>query len=108
LAADRDRRPRDAQALAERVTAYRSGVQERLRRAELERAAAQAKAQEARKRQRLTVLLSVTGLLLLAVGGLVAWLVYQQQAAASTVNNGPSRPSWRNWSGGAACWREAA
>ncbi len=39
-------RPRDAQAVASALTAYLDGVQERLRRAELERAAAEARAAE--------------------------------------------------------------
>jgi tetratricopeptide (TPR) repeat protein len=45
LSAERERRPRDAGALAERVAAYRAEVQQRLRRAELERAAAEARAE---------------------------------------------------------------
>jgi tetratricopeptide (TPR) repeat protein len=48
LAADREQRPPDATAVAESVRAYRHGVEERLQRAELERAAAAARAEEAR------------------------------------------------------------
>src|SRR5262249_38311327 len=48
LAADAADRPRDAGAVAREVTTYLTGVQERLRAAELERAAAQAKAEEAK------------------------------------------------------------
>ena len=47
LAAEAEDRPRDAGAVAERLTAYLAGVQERLRAAELARAAEQARADEA-------------------------------------------------------------
>jgi serine/threonine protein kinase len=50
LASDREGRPRDAETVVKRVAAYQAEVQERLRRAELERAAAQVKAREERKR----------------------------------------------------------
>ncbi|HWE39004.1 MAG TPA: tetratricopeptide repeat protein [Isosphaeraceae bacterium] len=46
LAPERDDRPRDAGAVAGRMTAYLAGVQDRLRAAEIERAAAQARAEE--------------------------------------------------------------
>jgi serine/threonine-protein kinase len=49
LAAEPDDRPRNAGAVAEEVKAYQAGVQERLRAAERERSAAQARAKEARK-----------------------------------------------------------
>jgi tetratricopeptide (TPR) repeat protein len=48
LAAEAADRPRDAGEVAARVTAYRTGVEQRLRQAEVERAAAQARAEEAR------------------------------------------------------------
>jgi Flp pilus assembly protein TadD len=51
LCAERDVRPRNASVVAGRVTAYLAAVQEQLRAAEVERAAAQAKAQEAEARQ---------------------------------------------------------
>jgi eukaryotic-like serine/threonine-protein kinase len=47
LAAEADERPRDAGELARRMTAYLSGVQDRLRAAELARAAEEARAEEA-------------------------------------------------------------
>jgi serine/threonine protein kinase len=65
LARDRDQRSRDASALAQAVTAYQTGVQERLRRAELERAAAEVKAREERKRRRIRLALQGSMLLLL-------------------------------------------
>jgi serine/threonine-protein kinase len=90
LAPEPQRRPPDAAAVAERLTAYLAGVEERLRRAELEKAAAQAKAEEARARvraerraRRLTVGLAVAVLAVvvsLAVGGL--WLQRQQAEEA--------------------------
>src|SRR5436305_331130 len=46
LAAERDDRPRDAAAVARAVTAHLLGVEERARRAELERAAAEARAEQ--------------------------------------------------------------
>src|SRR5262249_11676008 len=52
LAAERKDRPADAGALAAELTAHLESVEARLRRAELERAQAQVKAAEGRKRQR--------------------------------------------------------
>jgi serine/threonine-protein kinase len=62
-------RPGDGGAVAEAVTAYLNGVQERLRRAELERAASQARALEERRRRRVTAALAAAVLLLFVVGG---------------------------------------
>jgi serine/threonine protein kinase len=50
LAAKKEDRPRDAGAVAQRVSAYLAGVQQRLHAAELERAAAQARAEESAKK----------------------------------------------------------
>jgi serine/threonine-protein kinase len=50
LVPQREDRPRNAVAVAEQVTAYLVGVQERLRQAEVERAAAQAREEEAHAR----------------------------------------------------------
>src|SRR5262249_57740098 len=52
LAPDRADRPRDAGAVAAAVAAYEEGVQQRLRQAELERARAQVREAEERKRRR--------------------------------------------------------
>ena len=49
LAAEPSGRPRDARDMAPRITAYRAGVQERLRAAELARVEAQARAEEEAK-----------------------------------------------------------
>jgi tetratricopeptide (TPR) repeat protein len=80
LAADPADRPPSAGAVAEAVTAYLDSVAERLRRAEQEWAAAQVKAQEERKRRKLTLALAaaVMGVVLVG-GGSAFWL--QRQAA---------------------------
>ncbi len=69
LAAEPIDRPRDAGAVADALTAYLDGVQERLHEAELAGAAAKAKAVEEIKRRRLTVALAATVLLALTAGG---------------------------------------
>ena len=53
LAAERERRPRNAGEVTRRLTAYLTGVQERLRTAELARVEAQARAEEAQARARI-------------------------------------------------------
>ncbi len=81
-------RPRDAGVVAERVTAYRAGVQARLRTAELERAAAEARTTEARAKfaaerraRRLTIGLAaaVLSAVLAGTGGLL-WLRHEHAA----------------------------
>ncbi len=68
-------RPRDAGVVAEALTAYRAGVEGRLRQAELARAAAQARAAEERKARRLTAAVAALALALVALGwGGWAWL----------------------------------
>jgi serine/threonine-protein kinase len=66
-------RPKDAQAVADALTAYLDGVQERLHQAELAEAEAKAKAVEEGRRRRLTLALAATVLLALTLGG-GAWL----------------------------------
>jgi tetratricopeptide (TPR) repeat protein len=78
LAAEPSGRPADAGAVATAVTAYRAGVQERLRRAELERTAAQARAVEEKRRRRAQLGLAAAGLALVAVAGGAALLVQHQ------------------------------
>jgi tetratricopeptide (TPR) repeat protein len=80
LASERERRPRDAGAVAERVAAYEAEVQERLRRAELEQAAAEARAAEERKRRRVLLGLA-TAVLALVVVAASGTIVVQHQAA---------------------------
>jgi serine/threonine-protein kinase len=82
LAPERAGRPREGGEATARLGAYLAGAADRLRRAELDRAAAQARAGEERKRRRLAyILASLVVLLMLASGG-AAWLVQRQQVAA--------------------------
>jgi len=79
LAADRQQRPRNAGIVSARITAYLSGVQDRLRKAELARVEAQARAEEERKRRRITVALAASVLLTAGVvGGGWAYLARQR------------------------------
>ena len=78
LAAEPEDRPRDAVAVAARMSAYLSGVQERLRAAELARVEADARAQEERKRRRLALALAAAVLALVIIGGTGA-AAYRQQ-----------------------------
>ncbi len=61
-------RPRDAGEVAQAVAAHQAGVEERARKAELERAAVEVRAGEERKRRRLAVALAAAVLLLLGGG----------------------------------------
>jgi serine/threonine-protein kinase len=83
LAADPGERPRDAGEVARAVTAYQTSVQERLRQAEVERAAAQAKARAERRARRWTLATAAAVLAVVLLGG-GAWLWWQQKAAAAT------------------------
>jgi serine/threonine-protein kinase len=69
LATDPSLRPRDAEELAVRLASYLDGVVERLRAAELARVAAQTRASEEHRRQRLRALL---GALAVALAMLIA------------------------------------
>ncbi len=73
LAVEPDDRPRDSCLVAERITAYLTGVQERLRRAELARVE-----ETARRRLTLAVAASIVGILTVAGGG---WGYLQQLRA---------------------------
>jgi serine/threonine-protein kinase len=79
LAARPEGRPHDGGAVAARVAAYQAGVQERLRRAELERAAAEVRVAEERKRRRVWLALAAAVLLLVVGGGGGTWWVWQRQ-----------------------------
>jgi serine/threonine-protein kinase len=86
LAAEPAGRPRDASAVSLRLAAYLTGVQERLRLAELERARAEARAAEERKRRKLQLGLAASILALTTIGGLSsAYLLQQRQARAARV-----------------------
>ena len=93
LSAEPSERPRDAGAVAAAMTAYLAGVQERLRNAELERAAAQARAEAAqaktraeRRARRMTAALAATLLLAVTVAGAGA-LWYQHDQHLRTVEH---------------------
>jgi predicted ribosomally synthesized peptide with SipW-like signal peptide len=80
LAAERGQRPPHAGAVADPVAAHQAGVQERLKRAELERARAEVKTHEERKRRRLTLALAAAVIALVALGGTFAWWSERKQA----------------------------
>ncbi len=80
-------RPRDAGAVVAEITAHLRGMQERLRRAELDRAEAQARASEEKARRRLAVGLAAAVIGLLATaGGSGAWWLHHRQAMAARVD----------------------
>jgi serine/threonine-protein kinase len=81
LAVQPQDRPPHAQAVAEAVSAYLRGVQEKLRHAELERTAADLRAVEERKRRRLTAILAAIGLATLILVGF-GWRFLEQTRAA--------------------------
>jgi WD40 repeat protein len=70
LSPEREARPRDAVAVAATIAGYLAGVEERARQAELERAAAEARAAEQRKRRRILVGLAAA---LILVPVVFAW-----------------------------------
>jgi eukaryotic-like serine/threonine-protein kinase len=87
MAARPSDRPRDAGAVARRITAYTTGAQERLRAVELAKAKAQARATEERKRRKLAVgLASALVGLVVTLGGGSAWWAYDRQARAARVD----------------------
>jgi tetratricopeptide (TPR) repeat protein len=80
LAAEAIDRPKDAQAVAEALSTYRNGVQERLRQSELAEAEAKAKAVEEAKRRRLTLALAASVLCTVILGG-SGWIWVLRQEA---------------------------
>jgi serine/threonine-protein kinase len=82
LAAEPWGRPRDAKNVADAISAYLAATDERLHRAERERAVAEARAVEERKRRRVTLALAGTLVLLLGLGGSAAWWWNDRQTAA--------------------------
>ena len=79
LTPERDQRPRDARELSAAVEAYQAGVQERLKRAEMERARAEVKRAEERKRRKLALALAAVVVVVVALGGAGAWWGQRQQ-----------------------------
>ncbi len=86
LAVEPADRPRDAGVVTSRITAYLAGVQEKLRTAERERAVAEARAVEERRRRKLQVGLAAAVLALTTLGGLsTTYYLRQRQARATAV-----------------------
>jgi serine/threonine-protein kinase len=89
LAPNRHGRPRNAGAVAGRLSAHLEGMQERLRQADLARAEAQARASEERKRRRLAAPLAfcAVALVALASASYVSWIQRREsrEAAAASV-----------------------
>ncbi len=84
LSPEAAQRPRDAGEVAAATARYLEGVQERLRRAERERATTQVKAVEERKRRRVQLALAVVVLGAWVAGGAV-WVWLGQQRATARV-----------------------
>jgi tetratricopeptide (TPR) repeat protein len=84
LSAEPEARPRDAGAVAATVADYLAGVEERARQAELERAAAEARAAEQRKRRRVELALAATVFVLLGLVGFGLW--WQQRLAQQSAD----------------------
>jgi serine/threonine-protein kinase len=80
LAAEPAGRPADGSAVAARLAEYLAGVQERLRRAEVGQARAEARAEGERTRRRLAVGLAAAVLAVVALGGGTLLLVQRHQA----------------------------
>ena len=81
LAVVTEDRPRDANIVAERITGYLAGVQERVQAAERERAVAVARAIEERRRRKVQLALAASILALTTLGGLSATYYLQQRQA---------------------------
>ena len=81
LAAEASDRPKDAQEVADGLSAYLDGVQERVQVAERERAVAEARAIEERRRRRVQLALAASLLALTTLGGLGTTYYLQQRAA---------------------------
>jgi serine/threonine-protein kinase len=80
LAAEPEDRPHDANVVAERITSYLGGVQERVQAAERERAVAVARAVEERRRRKVQLALAASVLAFTTLGGLSATYYLQQRA----------------------------
>jgi hypothetical protein len=84
LSPSREDRPRDADAVAKRLADYQAEVQERLRRAELERAQAEVRVREERKRRRWAL---AFGVVLLAGTALSIWQAIRATRAETKSQN---------------------
>ncbi|MFL5328303.1 MAG: protein kinase domain-containing protein [Gemmataceae bacterium] len=83
LAAEPWDRPRDAKAVADAASAHLAAADERLRRAERERAVAEMQAIEERKRRRVGMALAASILLTLGMAGAGAWWWHDRREAAA-------------------------
>jgi serine/threonine-protein kinase len=81
LAADPSERPVHAGEVAHAISAYLASVQDRLRQAEADRAAAQARAQAERRARRWTLVAAAAALAVLLLGG-GGWLWWHERARA--------------------------
>jgi serine/threonine-protein kinase len=95
LARKREDRPRNASAVAERVTAYLAGVQQRLHASERERAVAKARAVEERRKRRWQLGLAASIAASLLLGGLglatLAAALDRQKAVLAQANTALDR-----------------
>ena len=92
LCPEREGRPRDAGELAAAVGAYLASVEQRAHQAELERAAAEVRGREERKRRRVQLaLFGAVGLLLLGGGAFAWWQDKQATAKRIEVANREAR-----------------
>lgn len=80
LAPDKETRPRDASKVAEAVAVYQHRVQQRLREAELQRAAAEALTAEEKRRRRVWILLGAVALLAVVGFGMVTSMEARRRA----------------------------
>ncbi|MFO0801315.1 MAG: serine/threonine-protein kinase [Gemmataceae bacterium] len=85
LQADPAARPADAKQVAAAVAEYRAGVDGRLRKAERERAAAEARVVEQRKRRRVQQVLAAAGVVILGGVAAGAWWADRQAAERELV-----------------------
>jgi tetratricopeptide (TPR) repeat protein len=84
LSAKPEDRPKDGQAVAAEVAAYRASVEQRLRQAETDRARAETQAAEQRKRRRVWIGLAATLFIgLVASSALAAWAMQAERVASA-------------------------
>jgi serine/threonine protein kinase len=84
LAAEPGDRPRDAEEVAEAITAHRADAERRALQAELDRARSEVRSGEERKRRRVQRVLVMTILTLFAVAGFGAWFIESVRAERET------------------------
>jgi WD40 repeat protein/tetratricopeptide (TPR) repeat protein len=89
LSTEQEGRPRDAGAVADTIAGYLAGVEERARQAGRERAAAEARTAEHRKRRRVQLALAATVLVLLGLVGFGLW--WQERAEATAAADRAAR-----------------